>query len=237
MYSLIDNRYILSRGRLLCRVFHIFRRDRNILCFVPNAAARSRKTLSSVGTAAKKLKRPRLKQIPHLRRSPPQRKLPSPASGKKPKKKKAVLLVSVLALLLVAVALANSSLFQSNIAAKAEKRIVGSWNGVFLENGDDTIRAKNLGGSTCTVEKGGAATISLSERSISDLSFYLTYSPEKTKAVNDGEKLAGYCYDVKASDDPDASAFGYAFVSDDTFSVVILSDPELSFAFTASDKS
>ena len=44
-------------------------------------------------------------------------------------------------------------------------------------------------------------------------------------------------YDVKASDDPDASAFGYAFVSDDTFSVVILSDPELSFAFAASDKS
>ena len=38
MYSLIDNRYILSRGRLLCRVFHIFRRERNILCFVPNAA-------------------------------------------------------------------------------------------------------------------------------------------------------------------------------------------------------
>ena len=134
----------------------------------------------------------------------------------------------MLALLLVAVALANSSLFQSNIAAKAEKRIVGSWNGVFLENGDDTIRAKNLGGFTCTVEKGGAATISFSERSISDLSFYLTYSPEKTKAVNDGEKLAGYCYDVKASDDPDASAFGYAFVSDDTFSVVILSDPERS---------
>ena len=84
----------------------------------------------------------------------------------------------MLALLLVAVALANSSLFQSNIAAKAEKRIVGSWNGVFLENGDDTIRAKNLGGSTCTVEKGGAATISLSERSISDLSFYLTPSRE-----------------------------------------------------------
>ena len=148
----------------------------------------------------------------------PAEEAPIPASGKKPKKKKAVLLVSVLALLLVAVALANSSLFQSNIAAKAEKRIVGSWNGVFLENG-------------------GAATISFSERSISDLSFYLTYSPEKTKAVNDGEKLAGYCYDVKASDDPDASAFGYAFVSDDTFSVVILSDPELSFAFTASDKS
>lgn len=96
---------------------------------------------------------------------------------------------------------------------------------------------KNLGGFTCTVEKGGAATISFSERSISDLSFYLTYSPERTKAVNDGEKLADYCYDVKASDDPDASAFGYAFVSDDTFSVVILSDPELSFAFTASDKS
>ena len=92
-------------------------------------------------------------------------------------------------------------------------------------------------GFTCTVEKGGAATISFSERSISDLSFYLTYSPEKTKAVNDGEKLACYCYDVKASDDPDASAFGYAFVSDDTFSVVILSDPELSFAFAASDKS
>ena len=134
MYSLIDNHYTLSRGRLLCRVFHIFRRERNIFCFVPNAAARSRKTLSSVGAAAKKLKRPRLKQIPHLRRSPPQRKLPSPASGKKPKKKKAVLLVSVLALLLVAVALANSSLFQSNIAAKAEKRIVGSWNGVLLEN-------------------------------------------------------------------------------------------------------
>ena len=38
MYSLIDNRYTLSRGRLLCRVFHIFRRERNILCFVPNAA-------------------------------------------------------------------------------------------------------------------------------------------------------------------------------------------------------
>lgn len=167
----------------------------------------------------------------------PAEEAPIPASGKKPKKKKAVLLVSVLALLLVAVAPANSSLFQSNIAAKVEKRIVGSWNGVFLENGDDTIRAKNLGGFTCTVEKGGAATISFSERSISDLSFYLTYSPEKTKAVNDGEKLAGYCYDVKASDDPDASAFGYAFVSDDTFSVVILSDPELSFAFTASDKS
>lgn len=55
--------------------------------------------------------------------------------------------------------------------------------------------------------------------------------------MNDGEKLADYCYDVKASDDPDASAFGYAFVSDDTFSVVILSDPELSFAFAASDKS
>ena len=114
-------------------------------------------------------------------------------------------------------------------------------NGTGLDAGDsqrfDTIRAKNLGGFTCTVEKGGAATISFSERSISDLSFYLTYSPEKTKAVNDGEKLAGYCYDVKASDDPDASAFGYAFVSDDTFSVVILSDPELSFAFTASDKS
>lgn len=98
----------------------------------------------------------------------PAEEAPIPASGKKPKKKKAVLLVSVLALLLVAVALANSSLFQSNIAAKAEKRIVGSWNGVFLENGDDTIRAKNLGGSTCTVEKGGAATISFSERSISD---------------------------------------------------------------------
>lgn len=72
----------------------------------------------------------------------PAEKAPIPTSGKKPKKKKAVLLVSVLALLLVAVALANSSLFQSNIAAKAEKRIVGSWNGVFLENGDDTIRAK-----------------------------------------------------------------------------------------------
>ena len=42
---------------------------------------------------------------------------------------------------------------------------------------------------------------------------------------------------VESEDDPDASAFGYAFVSDDTFSVVILSDPELSFAFTASDKS
>lgn len=167
----------------------------------------------------------------------PAEEAPIPASGKKPKKKKAVLLVSVLALLLVAVALANSILFQSNIAAKAEKRIVGSWTGVFLENGDDTIRVKNLGGFTCTVEKGGAATIPFSERSISDLSFYLTYSPEKTKAVNDGEKLAGYCYDVKASDDPDASAFGYAFVSEDTFSVVILSDPELSFAFTASDKS
>ena len=114
-------------------------------------------------------------------------------------------------------------------------------NGTGLDAGDsqqfESIRAKNLGGFTCTVEKGGAATISFSERSISDLSFYLTYSPEKTKAVNVGEKLAGYCYDVKASDDPDASAFGYAFVSDDTFSVVILSDPELSFAFTASDKS
>ena len=114
-------------------------------------------------------------------------------------------------------------------------------NGTDLDAGDsqrfEIIRAKNLGGFTCTVEKGGAATISFSERSISDLSFYLTYSPEKTKAVNDGEKLVGYCYDVKASDDPDASAFGYAFVSDDTFSVVILSDPELSFAFTASDKS
>ena len=72
----------------------------------------------------------------------PAEEAPIPASGKKPKKKKAVLLVSVLALLLVAVALANSSLFQSNIAAKAEKRIVGSWNGVFLENGDDIIRAK-----------------------------------------------------------------------------------------------
>lgn len=72
----------------------------------------------------------------------PAEEAPIPASGKKPKKKKAVLLVSVLALLLVAVALANSSLFQSNIAAKAEKRIAGSWNGVFLENGDDTIRAK-----------------------------------------------------------------------------------------------
>ena len=147
----------------------------------------------------------------------PAEEAPIPASGKKPKKKKAVLLVSVLALLLVAVALANSSLFQSNIAAKAEKRIVGSWNGVFLENGDDTIRAKNLGGFTCTVEKGGAATISFSERSISDLSFYLTYSPEKTKAVNDGEKLADYCYDVKASDDPDASAL------DMLLSVTILS--------------
>ena len=66
----------------------------------------------------------------------PAEEAPIPASGKKPKKKKAVLLVSVLALLFVAVALANSSLFQSNIAAKAEKRIVGSWNGVFLENGD-----------------------------------------------------------------------------------------------------
>lgn len=108
----------------------------------------------------------------------PAEEAPIPASGKKPKKKKAVLLVSVLALLFVAVALANSSLFQSNIAAKAEKRIVGSWNGVFLENGDDTIRAKNLGGFTCTVEKGGAATISFSERSISDLSFYLTPSRE-----------------------------------------------------------
>ena len=103
----------------------------------------------------------------------PAEEAPIPASGKKPKKKKAVLLVSVLALLFVAVALANSSLFQSNIAAKAEKRI-----GVFLENGDDTIRAKNLGGFTCTVEKGGAATISFSERSISDLSFYLTPSRE-----------------------------------------------------------
>lgn len=72
----------------------------------------------------------------------PAEKAPIPTSGKKPKKKKAVLLVSVLALLLVAVALANSSLFQSNIAAKAGKRIVGSWNGVFLENGDDTIRVK-----------------------------------------------------------------------------------------------
>lgn len=72
----------------------------------------------------------------------PTEEAPIPASGKKPKEKKAVLLVSVLALLLVAVALANSSLFQSNIAAKAKKRIVGSWNGVFLENGDDTIRAK-----------------------------------------------------------------------------------------------
>ena len=108
----------------------------------------------------------------------PAEEAPIPASGKKPKKKKAVLLVSVLALLLVAVALANSILFQSNIAAKAEKRIVGSWNGVFLENGDDTIRANNLGGFTCTVEKGGAATISFSEHSISDLSFYLTQSRE-----------------------------------------------------------
>ena len=39
--------------------------------------------------------------------------------------------------------------------------------------------------------------------------------------MNDGEKLADYCYDVKASDDPDASAFGYAFVSDDSFSVAV----------------
>ena len=88
MYSLIDSRYTLSRGRLLCRVFHIFRRERNIFCFVPNAAARSRKALSSVGTAAKKLKRPRLKQIPHLRRSPPQRKLPSPPAAKSRRKRR-----------------------------------------------------------------------------------------------------------------------------------------------------
>lgn len=50
----------------------------------------------------------------------PAEKAPIPTSGKKPKKKKAVLLVSVLALLLVAVALANSSLFQSNIPQKRE---------------------------------------------------------------------------------------------------------------------
>ena len=87
MYSLIDKRYTLSRGRLLCRVFHIFRRERNILCFVPNAAARSRKTLSSVGTAAKKLKRPRLKQIPHLRRSPPAEEAPIPRQRQKAEEK------------------------------------------------------------------------------------------------------------------------------------------------------
>ena len=57
---------------------------------------------------------------------------------------------------------------------------------------------------------------------------YTLANSSKANFVND---------DIKASDDPDASAFGYAFVSDDTFSVVILSDPELSFAFTASDKS
>lgn len=51
--------------------------------------------------------------------------------------------------------------------------ILSDWtNGTDLDAGDsqrfDTIRAKNLGGFTCTVEKGGAATISFSERSISD---------------------------------------------------------------------
>ena len=45
-------------------------------------------------------------------------------------------------------------------------------NGTDLDAGDsqrfESIRAKNLGGFTCTVEKGGAATISFSEHSISD---------------------------------------------------------------------
>lgn len=31
MYSLIDKRYTLSRGRLLCRVFHIFRREEHLM--------------------------------------------------------------------------------------------------------------------------------------------------------------------------------------------------------------
>ena len=31
MYSLIDKRYTLSRGRLLCRVFHIFRREKYLM--------------------------------------------------------------------------------------------------------------------------------------------------------------------------------------------------------------
>lgn len=51
--------------------------------------------------------------------------------------------------------------------------ILSDWtNGTDLDAGDsqrfESIRAKNLGGFTCTVEKGGAATISFSERSISD---------------------------------------------------------------------
>ena len=157
---------------------------------------------------------------------------PVSASGKKPKKKKVVLLVSVLALLLVAAALANNGLFQSNIAAKAEKRIVGSWNGMFMQKGDETpIVAKNSGDFICTVVKGGAATISFPTTSTKDVTVYLTYSPDKTQKLNESENRAEYCYEVRSEDGSDAPACGYAFVTEDMFAITFASSPEISFVF------
>lgn len=157
---------------------------------------------------------------------------PVPASGKKPKKKKAVLLVSVLALLLVAATLANSGLFQSNIAAKAEKRIIGSWNGMFMQKGDETpIVAKNSGDFVCTVVKGGAATISFPTTSTKDVTVYLTYSPDKTQKLNESENRAEYCYEVRSEDGSDDSICGYAFVTEDMFAITFASSPKLSFVF------
>jgi len=154
----------------------------------------------------------------------PAEKAPIPASGKKMRKKKA--------LLLVVVSLANSGLFQSNIATKAEKRIIGSWNGMFIQKGDEApIVAKSSGDFICTVVKGGAATISFSTTSTKDVTVYLTYSPDKTQKLNESENRAEYCYEVRSKDGSDVSICGYAFVTKDMFAITFASSPELSFVF------
>ena len=182
------------------------------------------------------MKRPRLKQIPHLRRSPPQRKLPSQPAAKSRRKRRPFSSFPCSHFCLSPWLLPTAACSKATLPQKRESVSSAAGTEYFWKM--ETIPSAQKISVALPAPLKRVVRLQFHSQNAPFLIYpYLTYSPEKTKAVNDGEKLAGYCYDVKSSDDPDASAFGYAFVSDDTFSVVILSDPELSFAFTASDKS
>lgn len=126
----------------------------------------------------KKLKRPRLKQIPHLRRSPPQRKLPSQPAAKSRRKRRPFSSFPCSHFCLSPWLLPTAACSKATLPQKRKSVSSAAGTEYFWKMETIPSAQKNLGGFTCTVEKGGAATISFSERSISDLSFYLTPSRE-----------------------------------------------------------
>ena len=149
-----------------------------------------------------------------------------PRKEKRKKKYAAIFVLAIAALISIFLYIS------ANSAAKAEKALVGQWNGAYVKLDDgDLVGSDVIGEFFCKASDDGSFVI---DGDIFD-SMALVWE-FNADAGQDSEESFDYIYNLKSSNEEDTLTIGYCAISEDSLIVYIRAGESGSIAFVFNEK-